>query len=276
MKKIKIDLFSQSREETKLKRIYFRKIILNKDGTGKILIFKNGINIDPEANNKKGQTTKVDEEENFERSIRRTKKNIKDIVYNNDFDYFTTFTFKRDSENKYNRIDITKTNNVMPMFKNFIKKIHMYQKRNNMPMMKYLMIFEKHKDGVIHLHAFLKNVPPAYLSDSGRRDGSKKIYNVKGWPHGFSTAVPLVYADIDSKAKMANYITKYVSKDLEINFEKNERRYYCSTGLSRARILYNFTKEQLQEIELTDIYENEFYKDNEDYKEYYISFKKIT
>ena len=131
------------------------------------------------------------------RSMNRAKGKIFNIAALNPFDYFITWTLDK---SKIDREDSTIISKRLKIFlSNMVN-------RNNLS---YLIVPEYHKDGkAIHFHGLLSG--NLRLVDSGKRlpDG-RTIYNMPQWSYGFSTCVELA----GSRGKVANYITKYITKD---------------------------------------------------------------
>lgn len=151
------------------------------------------------------------------RSLRRTKTTLQDLTICNEFDLFATFTFNK------NRQDIEKCKTKMSNW------LHSQQKKYGK--FQYLIVPEFHKDGKsLHFHALLKNYR-GVLKDSGKIKQTRKIYNIKSYRSGFSTAVK-----IDDHAKVSSYIRKYITKEMP-QFE-NKQRYWCSVGLLRPQTEY--------------------------------------
>jgi hypothetical protein len=149
-------------------------------------------------------------ENDLERSIRRAQKTIRDYCLYNDFDLFSTFTFKSDRQN----VEGCKTK-----MQNWVKN----QKRRTSKF-EHLIIPEFHKDGEsIHFHA-LFNGYDGGLTDSGIIYNGRKVYNFKSYTLGHTVAVK-----IDNPEKVSSYIRKYITKDTPQLFGKN--RYWPSLGL---------------------------------------------
>lgn len=154
-------------------------------------------------------------------SLRRTKTLIRDYVLCNDFDLFVTFTFDPDKVDSFN-------------FKlcqsRVVKWLHNQKSRS--PELAYLIVPEQHKSGRWHFHALISHFN-GVLSDSGHKsDSGRRIYNIKSYRLGFSTAVK-----IDDKQVVANYVTKYITKDFIKSF--NQRRFACSRNLKRPSRIIN-------------------------------------
>jgi len=161
-------------------------------------------------------------ETNEERSIRRTRKTIKDYVLCNNFDLFCTFTIASDRYNNDRSIRRLKT-----WFKN---------QRNRNGKFRYIVVTEKHKDGALHFHALIGGytgklkyaINPKnseYISDK-RGDF---IRNFVEYKLGNNTAK--VINGKESRTKTAYYLQKYIGKDLTALFGKN--RYWASKGLNK-------------------------------------------
>ena len=71
----------------------------------------------------------------LEASISRTKRNIKDIAFANNFEYFVTLTINSGLCNRY----------ILEEAQSHLKKILKYYKRKNNDFI-YILITEKHKD----------------------------------------------------------------------------------------------------------------------------------
>jgi hypothetical protein len=169
------------------------------------------------------------QENSVERSIRRTKKAIRDYTLNNNFDLFVTFTFKTDRDN------ITKIKRQMS---NWLKN---QQKRKGK--FEYLIVPEFHKDGKsIHFHALIKGYAGELRPSQNPKTGlpllkrGKQAYTIPSYMLGYSDAQKIEDTP-ESHAKVGHYIAKYVTKDMPLFFNKN--RYWVSTGLAKSTVIYN-------------------------------------
>lgn len=155
--------------------------------------------------------------------MKRAKDKVFDIVYQNDFKYFVTITFREsDKVDRYSPKDIIKSLKIWLS--------NQVQRKG----LKYILIPEYHpSSGAIHAHALVNDCFD--LVDSGRKiyhgkawkikdlekfrvytSGLKTVYNIPEWKYGFSTAIAL-----DGEvARVAYYMTKYVTKDLNKIFGK--------------------------------------------------------
>lgn len=155
-----------------------------------------------------------------ERSLKRTRQTIKDIVLCNDFDLFVTFTFDPKKHDRYN------ANHCKLVMTKWLS-----HQRVNFPDMKYLLVPELHKDGAIHFHALMSGFNGS-MRDSGHKVGGRTIFNVTCFRAGFSTAVR-----IEDQVPVANYIRKYITKDMSILYGR--KRYFCSNNLKRPESIVN-------------------------------------
>lgn len=157
-------------------------------------------------------------EKKLDENIIRAKSRVKELALCNPWEYFVTLTI---DPKKYDR---TKLENY---YKDFSQWLRDYRKKYNCDI-KYLFIPELHKDGVSwHMHGFLMGLPMEHLTD-----------NIHGYLDWKPYQIKFGYCSIDyihDKAKCSNYITKYISKDLDKSVTKlNSKMYYCSHGLKKA------------------------------------------
>lgn len=174
------------------------------------------------SNSSEDTEVKTSNEDNIERSLRRTKKIIKDYVLCNEFDLFCTFTFASDRQN-------------IPLCKQRMAT-WLKNQRAKYGQMPYLIVPELHKDGEsLHFHALLsgyKGVLKESYSASGKPilQNGRSVYELPSYTHGF-TNVKKINQDTASKSKVAFYLQKYITKDMPMFANKN--RYWASHGLKR-------------------------------------------
>lgn len=180
------------------------------------------------------------QKENSERSrndsMKRAIDKVYDIAFQNDWKYFFTGTLNED--NDFDRCDP----------KEIIKPFNKWlNNRVNRKGLQYIIIPEVHpeKGEGIHFHGLMNDALDmvdsgrvlfkdgrAWKRDDVRRlgqdpDNYRTIYNVADWRYGFSTAIPLE----GSPAKIASYITKYITKDVKKLFG---RFYYSSRNIEKT------------------------------------------
>lgn len=160
---------------------------------------------DPYNPNRKRKTYDKDEEDSERRSLKRAKTNLIDICLSNGFDLFVTFTFNKDRQN------LEAKRQQMAFWLNNQRILH--------GAFKYVIVMEYHKDGDSpHFHALFSGYK-GKLKDSGKVDkAGRKIFNVKSYRGGFTTAVK-----IDNIEKTSAYIAKYLTKDMPRL--RNKQRY---------------------------------------------------
>lgn len=184
----------------------------------------------------KNKTQNLD---SIERSLRRTKTIISDLVLCNQFELFCTFTFSQNREN----INLSKT------------KMHNWLKSQQKTHGKftYLIVPEFHKDKkAIHFHALLNNYK-GKLTNSKKHLNGRKVYNINSYRSGFSSAVY-----IDNHQKVSSYIKKYIVKDMPMF--QNKKRFWTSKYLIRPKVIHNIDTDIIKtEVEKTPIYENNLF-----------------
>ena len=176
-------------------------------------------------------------------SLKRTRENIKDLVLNNEFTHWGTLTF---DQKKINRYDLDEIQKKTSQYLYNIKQ----RKDNNL---QYLLVFEQHKDGAWHCHMFL-NTLQCYMEQSINKKGNditENGQNVLNWSlwasrFGFTKFINIshLYKNTTESytelMKVANYITKYITKDL-ILLRANKKKYWCSRSLQKP-IKTTYTK----------------------------------
>ena len=201
--------------------------------------------------------TDDDRADYIERSKRRARKAVRDIMDCNDFEYFMTFTL---DGGKIDRTSYTE----------FVKAVTHYTKnRVQRYGWSYLAVPEYHHDGeALHLHAVVRG-DRYNLVDSGcvvnpkggkpiklstalkygyRREDLKTVYNVTDWTLGFSTAIH-TYGDRDA---LRRYVGKYITK----SEDKIGGRWYFSGG-NLARPLYVCCNIPFDDVEGDICFEND-------------------
>lgn len=142
-------------------------------------------------------------------SISRSKRMIREIALCNDFYYFFTSTVNSDLCDRYSLSECQSK----------IRKIMKSIKRKHKDFI-YLFITEMHRDGAYHFHGLCSSLD-LYINNNG-------YYSSIDFDKlGFNS-----FSKIQSKEKVSNYITKYITK----NCVRNEAGsvYFCSRGLKHA------------------------------------------
>lgn len=153
---------------------------------------------------------------NKARSLRRTKNSIYEIARANEFDYFATFTFADSYRYDYN--------SCKEKFRQWLKD---FQKRRCK--IEYIAVPEQHKDTAWHFHVMIKGNLSEHIVP-GVRAGR---YTIPSYTLGRMEIEP-----IRDSNRTAQYITKYITKDLAFSLH-NKRRYFYSRGLKKPDV-YEF------------------------------------
>lgn len=159
----------------------------------------------------------------------KIRRKIKYYCQSNNFDLFWTLTFDDD---KVNARDY-------PYAKQRLRAWLKYQ-RETYGKFDYIFVAELHKSGRIHFHGLTYGFyPPLTEARSPKtnrliKKNGLQIYNAPTWKNGFSTV-----SKIQDKSKTANYISKYITKDLmAIPSGYKEPRYFVSRGLKQPDIVF--------------------------------------
>lgn len=133
-------------------------------------------------------------------SLYRTRKVLMDYTIMNEDSWqsFITLTFAE------NITDIDYANKEFNKFTSKIKRVF--------PDFKYLGVPEFQKRGAIHYHLLTNIELGSELCPL--QEGKTKMYNVKYWNAGFSSAFDIVN-DTDENFSVAAYMCKYLYKDLD-------------------------------------------------------------
>ncbi len=178
-----------------------------------------------------GYTGKRGQSLNRDKSIRQSMDRAKEKIYGyimaNDWEYWATQTF---DPNIIDRFDLD------AIVKKYNKRLRNLKSRNY-PELKWLVVPEQHKDGAWHLHMFMSGVPADRVKYSGYdycskdKNYSRPIYNwLDTVDFGYNDYLYIGDVGPLERVKMANYVTKYITKDLATN-RFNKKKYWTSNGL---------------------------------------------
>lgn len=210
----------------------------------KIIKYRRSIVVDNFITHSDGFAGYANEEQSHERdwlqkSINRTKTKIADYVLCNNFSHFATFTFS--PEKVKNRHDFAEMSALLIKWLNTEQKNH---ERKHNSKFKYLIVPERHKNGAWHFHALLENYQNAcgdFYSSKNPFITVKEIKTAKRYANRkYLTRYNLgrsEIAPIRDKTKMANYIKKYITKELIT--EPNAKRFWSSRNLAKPEIIEN-------------------------------------
>lgn len=168
--------------------------------------------------------------------MNRTIQSIYEVSRANEWNYFLTLTFDPKI------IDNTDYDLITKKVSKWLNNL----RTRYAPDLKYLLVPELHKDGKkYHFHGLLSNIGNLKLIHSGKVSVGKYIkdfkdfpngdviYNLENWKYGFSTVTK-----VKDNARVACYITKYITKEL-CSVTENKKRYWISKNVDRA-IINNF------------------------------------
>lgn len=187
------------------------------------------------------------ENANKERSLRRSRQMVRNLAHLNEWTYFMTLTFDKDKvKDRYD-------------YEELFKKVSLYFKKQKLKHkdIRYMYVAEPHKDGALHFHGLIYD-PNCELNiiDSGHQvKKGRTIYKLKSWEQykGWSNLTK-----IDSHVKIANYISKYITKESQ---RLLKHYYYSCKGLVREpKITYcdGVTVDALLDIYNDNVYENSY------------------
>ena len=166
---------------------------------------------------REGKTTNDENKaENIARAVRRAKQNLRDLALCNEMKYFVTLTLDQAVIDRYDMTAITRKLN--SWCSNQVQRCGLA----------YILVPERHKDGAVHFHGFINGAmevvdsgtlsvpwakkPRKPRSKAQRAEwlakGGHVVYNLPGWPLGFTTAIEL-YGD---PVAAVNYCCKYIGK----------------------------------------------------------------
>jgi len=183
----------------------------------KVVIYHESYLLPSKTNHTKNTNKVTKKEDNIQRSLRRSKTTVQDIILSNDFDLWCTFTFDKRKLDRYNS---SKCKSVMSNW--------LFNQRTHSPDLKYIIVPEKHKDGAIHFHALISNYHGTLIDTGHKTKNQQTIYKAQSYKSGFTEFVKL---DTNKEA-IAKYITKqYLTKDM-ILFP-SQKRFWASRNLIR-------------------------------------------
>lgn len=179
-----------------------------------------------------GGKKKPSKSANVERACRRARAKLREYALANEWDWFVTLTLDGSKIERYN-ID-----EIMKKVRNWLSN---QVKRDDL---RYVLVPEYHKKGGIHFHGLFR-FGSLRAVDSGHRDSSGHcIYNLEGWPYGFSTAIQL-YGDFE---RAVNYVCKYIGKGV-IDAPIGGRWYYHGGKLDKAVVdYYDISPDELRQL----------------------------
>ena len=178
-----------------------------------------------------GRSAAAGRAQNQERGRRRAQKRLQEYIRANiQLDTFVTLTIDKQKLNRYD---------IQTCIKRVSQWLGNQVRRHDL---QYVGVYELHKDGALHLHLLCTrkalDLVAAHNPRTGRalrhRDAQghwHQIYNVRGWPYGYSTAIRCY----GHRAAVAAYVAKYLRKGTA---RVGGRWYIHSRGLRRPTYRY--------------------------------------
>jgi hypothetical protein len=178
-------------------------------------------------------------EDNKQRSLRRSRSKIAHYCHSNKFDMFATLTIAPDKVD--DRWDIQEVLNITSKWLELQRK--KYGKFD------YIIVPEKHPtSGAWHMHCVLGNYKGPITKALTRK--GREVYQLTEWQEKLGYTDLEIIQDI---GKVSNYIRKYITKDLM--YMAGKHKYLCSKGLYTPQAIFNVAD---HEVELAARYENDF------------------
>lgn len=231
-------------------------------------------------------------------SARRRYRGIREKVFSNieDFENFITLTFASEENKvkhlklnkerlngevdlKFNYIDISNYDKVVKAFTQFMNDFKKNLKKKYDVDLKYIVVPEEHKSGIVHYHMLTSYIPeeetykiPQWLDKNYDKYENNKGIGLKYWKYGKSD-----FQQIQDKIRLANYICKYIVKNFLVYDEGHykdylgRKQYYASKNLDKAKVIYINDDYELQKTI------NEIVKDRDNvYQRKYANFYNMS
>lgn len=181
-------------------------------------------------------------------SAHRSKQMIYNIARSNLWECFVTLTFDPGKVDRFNFVEVSKK------MSQFLKDF----KRRKCPGLKYIGVPEEHKNGAYHFHFLMSGLKESdklnltratnfHTKKYKNTSSGKAIWNLDNYTWGWSTLV-WIENSIDDSARCANYLTKYITKDLKRSI-KGKRCYWSSKNCFKAEeVEMNLTEIEFNEL----------------------------
>ena len=159
-----------------------------------------------------------------EQNEKRAKQVVYDLARSNDWEYFITLTLGEGVD----RFD----------YEACCEAVMKYTKYLGKRGCRWIIVPEQHKNGAWHFHGLLAGPVKAVRAVNAHTGqplidkAGREVYNLIDYKAGFTTAVKL-----DGSPRVATYLTKYYTKDMQI--PKGKKRYWSSRNLARPQVFYD-------------------------------------
>lgn len=203
--------------------VYNVRIKVFPDGTRQYMWSEKGQEREYELEEKPertGETVKKKEVENE----KRAKQMVYDLARSNEWEYFITLTLGGGVD----RFDYEACCDFLAVYTRHLRYLGC----------RWLIVPEQHENGAWHFHGLLAGPVKAVRATNAHTGqplidkAGREVYNLTDYKAGFTTAVKL-----DGSPKVATYLTKYYTKDMQI--PKGKKRYWASRNLARPQFFYD-------------------------------------
>lgn len=174
------------------------------------------IDVKPEKTGKEIERKEIDNE-------KRAKEVVYDLARSNDWDWFITFTLNPIFCNRFD-------------YDSCCDELKKYTKYLGKRGFRWIIVPEQHPtSGAWHFHGLLAGPVKAVRATNAHTGqllvdkNGREVYNLADYKAGFTTAVK-----VDGSPKVATYLTKYYTKDMQI--PKGKKRYWASRNLNRPQV----------------------------------------
>jgi hypothetical protein len=173
---------------------------------------KIGSNKNKKQKQEQEQKKKKNSSENFSFSLYRTKKILRKIILNQNFEKtsFLTLTFRENVTD----LDVAKYE-----FQKFIKRLNYFLYSTKKSQIKYIAVPERQTRGAWHFHILLFDVPFILNDDVS-----------KIWKNGF---IKINQIKVNNMMDVFRYISKYISKQFDEG-QKHLKRFLSSQGFFKG------------------------------------------
>lgn len=177
--------------------------------------FTRGVDVKDNENFKKGYKNSIRTLENTQHCVDVSASRAKNTVYKiaraNKWDWFITLTFDR------TMTDSSDYDLIVNRLHTYLKNL----KNRSCPDLKYLIVPELHADGEhYHFHGLISGCDGLKFK-LWKFDKGNPVFNVVNWKWGYTTATR-----IQDNNKVSSYITKYITKDVDVHLSEKNRYYH--------------------------------------------------
>ena len=168
----------------------------------------------------------------------RARRNVRDLILCNPFEFFCTFTFNAEKIDRYD----------FPRCKKRLSQLFNDYKKRYAPNFRYLVVPEFHKDGAVHFHGVVRGIRPEDLTvpetiwkRDKKTDNLEKAPNTRkyvDWSYYSKKLGFFSCSRIRNPEKCAWYVSKYITKDL-VDLPLGGNLYLASKGLSRPELIFD-------------------------------------